>query len=201
MQHNQLRQFTELVNAYARALGEREIPWGMERGGETLTPVIDLWSRPEWAYLRGENKFWAQATAGAIAAERSILALRNPVGSGVLARVTLARSILDCTVRISTNLAIVADTTTTGLPRDGRLASVGTDTRSRVQFITASEATANAGTTVWEITLAGDSTRILPLDYILSPGRDLRLVGVLDLTALGGGFWWDERNALAGELE
>lgn len=204
MLHNELHRTTDLQSAYRAALGEDNAEFsGIERAGETLTPIIDLWSLPEWSYLRREYRFWMQQTAAAVAAERSILCLRNPVDSGVIAVVTKARALADCTVRFSTNQAQVADATNNGFSRDGRhaVSGAGNDLRSRVQFITMTETTANSGTTVWEMTLANDSQRILELDFVLPPGRDLRLVGILDLTALGGGFWWRERVARAGELE
>lgn len=198
--HNSIKYGGDLLRAYSRAVGMAEDETGVERLGETLTPVIDLWDKPEFRLLRGERPFWHQQTAAAVAAERSILVLRNPAGSRLLAVVELARTVQDCTIRLSSNQAQVLDTDTQGFPRDGRLVAAGPDVRSRVRFGTMSETTANAGTTVWEMTLANDGKRIIKLDFILSPGRDLRLAGIADNTALGGGFWWRERPALPGEL-
>lgn len=52
--HNELHR-GQYSAALTRALDEMRGSAGLERFGETLTPVIDLWSKPEWAHLRNER--------------------------------------------------------------------------------------------------------------------------------------------------
>lgn len=78
MQHNQLREATALIASLSRALGERDGDWsGLERAGETLTPVIDLWSLPEWAALRAEALWAVFFSQGKVAAEKGLVAIIN----------------------------------------------------------------------------------------------------------------------------
>ena len=51
-EHNELRQ-SPYGRALLNALGASE--GSLERFGETLQPIVDLWSRADWAYLYGER--------------------------------------------------------------------------------------------------------------------------------------------------
>lgn len=78
--HNELRRGI-LSRALTLALGDARGAGGIERFGETLTPIIDLWDRPEWAALRDEL-FWVHgAIASAVVGEFSAAAVTNPAGS------------------------------------------------------------------------------------------------------------------------
>lgn len=77
--HNELRRGTLSV-ALTKALGDARGAGGIERYGETLTPVVDLWSLPEWAYLRTEV-LGAQSRIVAAGANNGAIAICNPVGN------------------------------------------------------------------------------------------------------------------------
>lgn len=86
MQHNQLREATALIASLGRAMGERDGDWsGIERAGETLQPIIDLWSLPEWAALRGETLWSVLFSQGKVAAEKGLVAVVNSSTSGCIA--------------------------------------------------------------------------------------------------------------------
>lgn len=76
--HNSLIYSVELLRAYARALGLAPEEEGVFRLGETLTPGVDLWSRPEWNFSRGELLAGDRSTAGAVVGEGSMVAYVNP---------------------------------------------------------------------------------------------------------------------------
>lgn len=61
--HNELRKGT-LSRALKSILGDDQGEGGIERYGETLTPVIDLWSptQSEWALPRSERRFGVRGT-------------------------------------------------------------------------------------------------------------------------------------------
>lgn len=82
--HNALQR-THLSSALTRILGATKGSSGIERYGETLTPTLDLWSRPEWAYPRKEWLVALAVSGGPVAGEYTIAALVNPAGSNVLA--------------------------------------------------------------------------------------------------------------------
>lgn len=82
--HNELRS-SALQQAIRDAVGgsmEVEI----ERIGETLTPVLDIWSQPEWVQLRGVRPF---AIGGVVLAANvagiARFQISNPAGSQVIA--------------------------------------------------------------------------------------------------------------------
>lgn len=77
--HNEIRRGT-LSAALTRAVAAMRGGGGLERFGETLTPTIDLWGLPEWAYLRQETLGVVMRVAIA-GANNSAVALANPLTS------------------------------------------------------------------------------------------------------------------------
>jgi len=76
--HNALHRCTDLLQGFKRSLGMDTDADAVERLGETLTPVMDLWSRPEWALPRREYLGWAyQLTGAGGAGIRSLAGIRN----------------------------------------------------------------------------------------------------------------------------
>lgn len=76
-QHNALHRCTELLQGFKRGLGMDRDADGVERVGETLTPVWDIWSKPEFARLRGEHLGAASLLVTGIALTRTIHGIRN----------------------------------------------------------------------------------------------------------------------------
>lgn len=74
--HNALDRATELVRGFRRAMGLLGPDGGVERFGETLTPVMDMWSQPHWNTLRGDWLQWCSGTSAANAGFRSRVRLR-----------------------------------------------------------------------------------------------------------------------------
>jgi hypothetical protein len=84
--HNELTQAFALQSAYQAALGAMQSGFsGIERAGETLTPVMDLWSLPEWSFLRTEVLFSSFLAQTKVAAEKGSVAVVNPSTSRSLA--------------------------------------------------------------------------------------------------------------------
>lgn len=73
------------------ALGDTQGTSGIERFGETIEPIVDLWGQPEWALLRRENLFGDVHTAGAVVAEFTWVAVVNPAGTRHLVILERAR--------------------------------------------------------------------------------------------------------------
>lgn len=78
--HNQLNR-GNWSEALKRSLGATKSEGGIERYGETLTPVINLWSLPEWAFLRAEYLFASSLVRAADAANMSVVGVMLPVAS------------------------------------------------------------------------------------------------------------------------
>lgn len=82
--HNQLSR-GQLSRALTLAVGDRRGVGGLERYGETLQPIIDLWALPEFAAYRDEQLAAVRTFQAAVAAEFSAIALVNPAGSNLIA--------------------------------------------------------------------------------------------------------------------
>lgn len=74
--HNELRRgpWSAAVTA---ALGDTR-EGGVERFSESLQPIMDIWSRPEWAILRREQLIYLHGFAPAVAGELSCVTFSNP---------------------------------------------------------------------------------------------------------------------------
>jgi len=84
-QHNELRRSAEIGAAVKRIVGETDSESTVERFGETLTPILDIWRLPEWARHRQEIRWASQPTSiGPVAAQFSFVQLFNPAASGRL---------------------------------------------------------------------------------------------------------------------
>lgn len=63
------------------ALGDSKAEGALERYGETMQPIINLWGLPEWAFLRGETLWACSIVRAADAANVSIVGVMLPVAS------------------------------------------------------------------------------------------------------------------------
>lgn len=129
-QHNELRR-GEVSRALKNALGDTR-QGGLERYGETLTPAIDLWGRPEWAFLRDEHLWGFSQTVAAVVGEQGGVAVVNPAGSNriVVVEGATGQSVV---ANIALQLALTTEaviTATYALFAGGGLAMPNRDTRS-----------------------------------------------------------------------
>lgn len=196
--HNALHHATRLQAAYARALGERDEQFsGIERAGETITPVIDLWSRPEWAWLRGEE---LRSTVIALAAggagnfgEAQVHVLP---ATPVLFVVKKIFATVAVRVVLEPNAANLLATNDLGIaPRDFRL------TGSSLTRVRSGNASAVAITERWRvegITIPGVTGE---LDWVVVPGTVLRIQQIVANAAINIGLAGYQRHLLPGELE
>jgi len=80
--HNELRR-GPWSKAIKNALGDTR-EGGVERYGETLQPVQDIWSQPEWAFLRDELLWCVNFSQAAVVGEFGAVGVVNPAGSNRL---------------------------------------------------------------------------------------------------------------------
>lgn len=197
--HNGLHHAVAIQSAFMKALGEDDAEFtGIERAGETLTPVIDLWSKEEWCWPRRERLCAGFGTAAQDAGNYSNVQLKNPTGSGLLIIVDRIG------VRTANAGGYTLDETTTTIGavvsnqssvRDGRWGS------SRVQgVITQGVTAAVTGIPVWFYQMAASSYLELPAGWILPPGSSIYVRGAAINLGVSASFYWREREALNGEL-
>lgn len=196
-----------LPSALSRALGDAEAESGLERYGETLTPTLNLWQQPEWAYLRSEALWgWENSPAG-VAGEMSGAAIVNPTGSGnliVVENITAYASgaVIAFLLQYTLEATIVA---TFGLSA----APVLKDTRwagkvlGRAQFYMGSDPAPLATRNIELIVAAANVTERFNsgLPFVLGPGYGLIVQGSAVNTGFVVSFGYRERKAFPGELE
>jgi hypothetical protein len=200
--HNEIHYGVQFTQAIAKAvgLGDEE---GVIRLAETLTPIIDVWSRPEWAFLIGDRLCAVFRNEGAVAGEFSAAALVNPAASGIL--VVCDAASFDhagvgtvCQLQMQTEAAIAATllTSAKGNVRDRRGA-----VNSGANILSGSDASSGIGVSLEERRSPGNETidfKALPV--ILPPGFGLIQVLILVNTGCAFNFVWRERKLLPGEL-
>lgn len=205
--HNALTR-GPLGGALTRALGDTRGSSGLERYGETLTPVMNLWDLPEWAYLRREYLCARLDQPAAVAGEYSGCAIVNPAGSNCLAVVEavavqysalalfrLARATED-EVR-ATYLASVGR----GYARDSRVYNPGI-VPGVMELLDGSDAGTIGYYFAVQVNTAGlVVTFATGLPFILAPGQGLVCYTTTANISPLIQFMWRERGAFPGELE
>lgn len=200
--HNELTGRSGFVSrAIRNALQIESGEVGIERVSETLQPNINLWSRPEWAILRGE-RLWAVAPSQpAVAAEFSQVGIFNPAASGLIVVVDAVMGVANTTATVQefmlgANVAFTA----TGTPnsRDSRTALlVGIQCGS---FAHHAGARIGSGALIASIGHNNGTYAYWPLNVVLHPGFFLAGGPSVVNTLAAISFFGSERPAFAGEL-
>lgn len=207
--HNELRR-TPLSGALTRALGSQKGTEGLERFGETMQPVMDLWALPEWNYLRKDFLLCTNAQASAVVGEMGFVALGSPP-TGRL-NIIVVESItfgLGAAGSVVLRLSDYATVSGTGTPMNK---GVTRDTRTtRSSFFPGGGGTIFQGTDVGALGFsleqgltAGATTQgviQVALPYILAPGAALVVQAEATNQAISANFGWRERAAYPGELD
>lgn len=207
--HNELRR-GPLSKAVTRALGMHVGAVGLERLDESLTVILDLFSRPEWDYLRGNDRYQAGVSSTAVAAQTGYCQLRNPVGSGkiiVVEQIILqdaggAGNAYD--IGLSTPNASGVSGSIVDSRRDRGL-GVGTGAVSLGLASGRSDITGD-GVAMANLPIrvrfgAGSLPPIITIPYVLAPGEALTVKDTAVNVAVGVNFIWTERTPLPGELD
>lgn len=202
--HNEIRQGTLSVAA-TRALGVTRLG-GIERFSETITPVLNLWGMPEWAYLRGESlAAWSRFVAAGGAATFAGAFLCNPLANKLLV-VVEALSGVPATTQLQLVMALDADVS--GVYGSSSFGALR-DRRPVGRFPTVSTAIIRYGTPAalptsqiieHQQSAAATTKAFLSVPIVLPPGT---AVGVHDPVAneqLFANFTWRERPPYPGEL-
>jgi hypothetical protein len=195
--HNELRR-GPLGRAWKNALGiSAQAEGGLERYGETLTPIADLWGRPEWAFLRSEQLAAGNATANAIAGELAYAALLNPAGSGALVTVESVRVFSGAAMIVLLHILTDAEIIAAGLvaqttgSRDTRWGLAG------IRRMAVGTHSATLGQLVDQVSAIGTDFRAFAnLPIILSPGFNLVAIGQTVNTAMTTVWGWRDRPSV-----
>lgn len=200
--HNGLHKNTELIEAVRRQFGETGA-WGLERIGETLTPIFDPWLLAETRFLRGEL---TQSRAVAVTAG----AAGTFAGVALLNRTAFGRRIFvveEVSVFVPATSQFRCGTTTEATSDanfNNQLGAKSLDTRQndlplRIGFgIPAGVVTSDH---MIGVALASTLQYINELKgTVLTPGFAVFVQTQDDAANFNVNFKWRERQALPGEL-
>lgn len=206
--HNQLSR-GPWSNAIKAALGDRKAEGGVERFGETLDPIINLWGMPEWAFLRGERLAAMRMFAAAVAGEFAIIALGNPAGSNVLVVVD-AIGVVGSSSSQSYLLEVAADTLVAGTLTAPAFPAVSRDRRNggaagtATAFVrTGNDANNTFGAQLeqmFHVVTTAAVAALVATPLVLRPGDDLLVIAQTVNTSFTALFNWRERRAFPSEL-
>jgi hypothetical protein len=183
---------------------------GIERLDESLEAIIDLWSQPEFYFLRNEALCGGQntQTAGGATTLASV-ALINPAASKKLIVVRAIWGYLSVAAEVRINLD--TESSIVGALLTGNVGGMFLDTRwssrssggAPVGYIRTGLPTGLVGVRLYQSQWLANTTiePLAPRDMIvLSPGFGCVLQNTDDAATMIAGFTWRERNAFKGEL-
>lgn len=204
--HNQITHGA-LLKAYQKLVGLDRNEDGVQRLGETLTPIIDLWSQPEFNLHRGDQLMGGVVDATSAAGTLSELLLLNPTGSNVLAvtirlRMEVTTSASIAYARLNQGTLPAGFVANNSGPVDFRDPKLIATSSSRCILAQAANAAIDGGIE-FDRMLPLASTPVEDRDpIIIPPGQGF----ILRLTTVGANRLiasarWRERTPLPGELE
>jgi len=193
---NELRRAGRITTAFLNALGMTE--GYVDRLGDTLTPTIDVWERPEWAHLRGEHRYSRNVTSAAVVARFSSIQLINPAGSGQL--IVVDR--IDFPSGNPFNIELTGGgaptganiVTTRGESNDGRHALGGLQS---ILTLSSADTPAGVANVQWQMQAVTDRP---PPPFILVESETLFLIAAAVNQAIAVNVSWRERSFFPTEV-
>lgn len=189
-----------------RMLGMKGV---VEVGGELspeISPTIQLEGpTAEWAFLKGVRLCGASSVVDAVVAQRSIIRLRNPPNSAVIAVVTFVEYQTPAVGGVTLQKGVsILDLATLGITalRDQRWApAIPGLNRSTLVLSTTNAGGVPVGPDVlWNPTLLGNTTGQYLVPIVMVPGDHIDLSGDGTNQLVRGALAWHEREVPALEL-
>lgn len=177
--HNGLRFIPELIRGVGIIAGLDDSEGGLERLGETLTPIVNPWERDDWAYVIGERWCTGYTATPSAAGTNSAVGLRNPLATSKH-NLLVKRSVIGASsVADQYELRVRAESATgvlgvqTVFSRDTRFNPLGNGGSARIlQGRDAVKATFGAGPLTYVAAAASD-VFVDEAGFVLSPGYEL----------------------------
>lgn len=205
--HNAIKYGTDFLRAFARAVGLDEQEGGVERLGETLTPIMDLWSQPEWRFLFRDRIMGGAFDVTSAVTDVPSTMLFNPEGSGVLGVMTRLQ-FQNVTIATTFSLAFVrAAVAPAGFvavnsgPLDTRDPQLIAASASQLRVLQDSEVAGTTGGLNFDTISMVIGQRHQDVEpVVLAPGTGVLLTGQANAVNTIRGSWrWRERRFLPGE--
>lgn len=213
--HNAIKYGTDIAHAAGLATGMDRGSGGVERTSETLQPTFDLWTNPEWAFLRGELLWSSQRlTAPAVAGEFGAVAITLPLVAtgpwiatikGVTGRTQVTEQALKLGLSLRSTIIGTLAAAALGNPlcQDCRKADkngFGLGAPALEAWEGSDPASINSA---WEQSggVAGTTRLFYTTPYVIKPGFGIFVQGLTINLAFDVNIWGTIRRALPGELD
>lgn len=201
-EHNILSRAGRMLTALGIGTGLADGEEGVVRLSETLTPVIDMWNRPDLAFTRGDRLCTALATltAGG-AATTTFVGIKNN-SANILAIVenifAVANNDFFVGLLVNSAAAIVAAAEVgPAVVRDSRLALGSGLSTGRLTIIRSNPASPGSGKTAIGY---GTNRTMYFGPIIVAPGYSCLVETITENVALTAAIQYTERLILPGEL-
>lgn len=201
--HNVIRKFTRLLAAYRQLMGEESsATWGVERLGETLTPTLDLYARPDFAALAGEALWWDTVTSPIVAGQLSFVVLVVPLNLPIICTLEGWWSSAPQNTFVGSHPTAAAIAAATAIPdaRDRRFGSSQTITALRVGAGAEAVTTQTRSLGAQPANTATAASCLMTVPAIINPGNNVSWQHDTLATALTINMYGRVRRAFPGEL-
>ena len=201
--HNAIHRYASLLQGIKRAVGLDADADGTDRLGESLTPVMDVFGRPEWEYLIGTFRVMesAELAAPGVGLINKIQCF-NPAASGSMVVVSEVWASVATTATLRLRVGGTALTTLRQLQcLDTRAFTGGAPNVPRsAKAVLATNQDANSYDTniAFIVALANTMVSLRPMQ-VLSPGFGLQVQADPNVGLTVAFLGW-ERQLLPGEL-
>lgn len=210
--HNALTR-GPLGRALKEALGDSKSEGALERFGETMQPVMDLWGRPEWAILRNESLWACSIVRAGDAANQSVVGVGLPANSknlvvveGVSGRNSVAAGNLVLSMIDRATFAALGGFVVINPPffRDQRADAVIGAQRAPLEAYTALNGAGTINGTIENLLFPAGEVRdraFSTLPLIIKPGGVVFVQGTAVNQQIVVSFWGRVRSAFSTELK
>lgn len=207
--HNAIHRYGALLKGIKNIFGDVDAEAGVERYGETVTPIVNPWERPEWALPMDVKLGTSQTRATLVAAEFSMVGLLVPTGSNTIVVVegVRGRNLSDADALLLVRADVTSVSAITGFSelasasfcRDFRVLRIqGTQLTKAHLFRGTSAAPPGSNQDVAFHPTTAEATFQSP-PYVLGPGDALYVRTQTVNQSLESAWKWRERLALPGE--
>lgn len=202
--HNELHRYGDVQRAIKNVVGSSDAEGGVERFGETLQPVLDLFSRKEWDWPRGARRFARVLTSPAVVARFSAFQLINIPTSKVLVEiedlVALSTATVNADIGVdgASTVSLANPVGVNHAPMDGRGFPPGLAVYQPILNLVIGDAGAVVGIPQYRFTPS--FLRLENAGIILTPKSSLFIIANAVNLALSFIVRWLERPVIPDEL-
>lgn len=207
--HNAIHRYGALLKGIKNAVGDSDAEAGVERYGETLTPILNVWERPEWLLPMDIKLGSAQTSQTAVALEYSVVGLLVPASSNLIVVVEAVQgrnfTATDTLLLVRADVTSVAAITgftelaSASFCRDFRVLRIQGTQLTRAHLFRGTSAAPPGSNQDVSVSTGTAEARFQSPPFVMGPGDALFVRTQTVNNGLACAFKWYERIALPGE--